>query len=247
MRVSRLAAFLVLVSCAQAQQSILFPLAFGETCWSSVILQNVSDEDAAVWLTAHKSTGALAPLTGAPASRLTIPFGAKVRLRLDVEGEEDRHAWVELKERGPPSIALSGAVECLDSGELKTIPASVIFPSRNPWIRGDVADFHAIEVWILNASASPASAAICYSSGAYAQLPDDRKPTEICAGEEELFLPPFGMRTAPVVKNGNSRFSLRATGDAIALRLVVPGAETKRKFSVDSTIQFADVPPALKR
>ncbi len=246
MRVYRLAMFLILASCAQAQESVLFPLAFGESCWSSVTVQNVTEQDANVWLTAHKSSGALAPLTGAALSRMLVPAGAKISVRLDVEGEEDRHAWVQMKERGPPSIALSGTVECLDGGELKTVPASVLFPARNPWIRGDVSDFHAKEVWMLNASPAPAMAALCYSSGSYAQLPDGRKPAEICTDEEELFLPPFGMRTAPVEKNGNSRFSLRATGDAIALRLVVPVPEKKKKFSVDSTIQFAEVPGTLK-
>jgi hypothetical protein len=245
--VSRLVAFLVVASCAQAQQSILFPLAFGETCSSSVTLQNVSDEDSIVWLTAHKSSGALVPLTGAHTSRLAIPTGATVNLRLQVEGEEDHQAWVLMRERGPPSIALSGAVECLDGGELKTIAASVVFPAPDPWIRGDIADFHANEVWVLNASASPARAALCYSSGSYSQLPDGSKPADICSDEEDLYLPPFGMRTAPVIKSGNSRFSLRATGDAIALRLVVPTPERKKKFSVDSSIEFTEVPRTLKR
>ena len=190
-----------------------------------------------------KSTGALAPIS----PPVSLAAGAKISLRLQVEGEEDHQAWVQMKERGPPSIALSGAVECLEAGELRTVPAAVVFPSANPWIRGDVADFHAKEVWMLNASAAAASASLCYSNGSYTQLPDSKKPTEICADEEDLFLPPFGMRTAPVVKNGNSRFSLRAMGDLIALRLVAPAAEKRKKFTVDSTIQFADVPAALRQ
>ena len=234
---------LLLSLCAQAQESVLFPLAFGETCSSKVTLQNVTEEAAVVWITAHKSSGSIAPLSGAPASRVSITAGAKITLRLQVDGEEDRQAWVHLKEAGRPSIALSGAVECTDGGELNTTAAGVVFPARDPWIRGDVADFHASEVWMLNASASPASASLCYSSGVYTQLPDNKKATEICSDEVDLFLPPFGMRTAPVVKNGNSRFSLRAKGEAIALRLIVPAAERKKKFSVDSSIQFADVPP----
>lgn len=237
--------FLILVSCAQAQQSVLFPLMFSETCWSNVTLQNVSDADADVRLTAHKSTGALVPLTGAPSSRLMLAAGAKIRFRLQVEGEEDRQAWVQMSERGPPSIALSGAVECLDPNGLKAVASSVLFPARNPWIRGDVADFQAGEVWMLNASAAAASASLCYSNGSYTQLPDGAKPTEICADEEELFLPPFGMRTAPIVKNGNTRFSLRATGEAVALRLVITGTEKQKQFSVDSTIQYSGVPAAL--
>ena len=233
--------FLFLVAYAQAQDSVLFPLAFGESCWSNVTIQNVTEEDASVWLTAHKSSGALAPLSGAATSRVSMKAGVKIALRLQVEGEEDRQAWVQMKEYGGQSIALSGAVECLDGGELKSVAAAVIFPARNPWIRGDVADFHSSEVWMLNSSASPATASLCYSNGVYAQA------IEICSDEEDLFLPPFGMRTVPVLKHGNSRFSLRATGEAIALRLVVPGAEKKKKFAVDSSIQFADVPAALKQ
>ena len=210
-------------------------------------IQNVTEQDAHVWLTAHKSSGALAPLTGAALSRVSIKAGAKVSLRLQVEGEEDRQAWVQMRELGRQAIALSGAVECLEGGGLKTVAASVMFPARNPWIRGDVTDFHASEVWMLNASAFPASVSVCYSNGSYTQLGDSQKATEICTEEDDLFLPPFGMRTAPVVKNGNSRFSLRANGDAIALRLVVPLSEKTKKFAVDSTIQFADIPPALKQ
>ncbi len=226
-------------------ESILFPLGYGEGCWSSVILQNVSEQEANVWLTAHKSSGALAPLTGAANSRMRIPPGAKISLRLEVDGEDDRQAWVQMKERGAQAIALSGAVECTGKGEVRTIAANVIFPSRDPWIRGDVADFHANEIWMLNASPAPASAALCYSSGAYSQLSDNQKPTEICADEADLFIPPFGMRIVPIVKNGNSRFSLRSAGEAIAIRLLVPTAERKKKFAVDSTIQFADIPPSI--
>ena len=230
-----------------AQESVLFPLAYGERCWSRVTLQNVTEESAIVWITAHKSSGSLAPLSGAAASRVSLSAGAKITLRLQVDGEEDNQAWVHLKEAGRLSIALSGAVECIDGGELNTIAAGVVFPARDPWIRGDVSDFHASEVWMLNASASPASASICYSSGVHTQLPGNQKVTEICSDEVDLFLPPFGMRTAPVAKNGNSRFSLRATGEAIALRLIVPAAERKKTFSVDSSIQFADVPGGLLR
>ena len=238
---------LSLTAAVDAQESVLFPLAYGETCWSSVTLQNVTEEAAIVWITAHKSSGSLAPLSGAPASRVSITAGAKITLRLQVDGEEDNQAWVHWKEGGRLSIALSGAVECIDGGELNTTAAEVVFPARDPWIRGDVSDFPASEVWMLNASASPASASICYSSGAYSQLPGNQKVTEICSSEVDLFLPPFGMRTAPVVKNGNSRFSLRATGEAIALRLIVPAAKKKKKFSVDSSIQFADAPSAIKK
>ena len=239
--------FLLLAAVVHAQESILFPLAYGEFCWSSVTLQNVTEEIVNVWITAHKASGALVPLSGAAKSRVSLPGGTKITLRLEADGEEDRQAWVHLKESGRHSIALSGAVECMDGGELKIVAAGVVFPARDPWIRGDVSDFHASEVWILNASASPASASLCYSSGVYTQLPDNQKAAEICSAEMDLFLPPFGMHTAPLVRNGNSRFSLRATGEAIALRLVKPVAERKQKFAVDSTVEFTDVPPALKK
>lgn len=242
---SRIAVLLLTVSSAIAQdrtrpiESILFPLGYGEGCWSSVTLQNVSGEAARVRLTAHKSSGALAPLK--PIVEL-MP-GAKVDLRLEVKGEDDNQAWVQMIETRTQSVALSGTTECPS----KTTAAGVIFPSANPRVRGDVKDFPAKEIWILNASAVPASAEVCYSNGVSVQQSDAFKPTEICSDEDEVYLPPFGMRIVPIVKNGNSGFSMRTTGESVALRLLIPGKDKSHKFSVDSSIQFADIPPGTTR
>jgi len=73
---------------SRAIVSVLAPLAYGPNCWSGVELQNLGTKDAAVSVEGHKGSGALVALTGSRGVLLNIPSAGKVKLRLEVPGEE---------------------------------------------------------------------------------------------------------------------------------------------------------------
>jgi hypothetical protein len=230
-------------------ESVLFPLAYRTGCWASIVLQNASNEEARFQLAAHRADGSIVPFQG-PAIPAHLAPGERIILRLQPEGEEGDNAWVQVRERIPgsgrtPAVAVSGSDDCLAGSTLSTEPAHVVYPSTDPWLAADVTDLKVKTVWVLNTSEIAASATVCYSNGVYTQVPDTANlpgaPVEICSVTESLYLPPFALKAMPVVKDGNSQFSLRAQGESIVIYTPSPPPGTSRRYSVDSTVTFGSV------
>jgi hypothetical protein len=54
-----------------------------------------------------------------------------------------------------PVPAISGATECVVGNELKSVGRDVVYPTRNRWFSGDVADLSGVLVSLINTSERP--------------------------------------------------------------------------------------------
>jgi hypothetical protein len=227
--------------------SVLSPMAYGSGCWSNVELRNLATKDVAINVEGHKGSGALVALVGSPSVSVTVPPAGTVILRLQVPGEESLEGWVRVSETIPPAaegpaIAVSGETECLADGKLTTVPQTVAFPTRNPWLAADLKDLRGRLVMILNASDQAAAARACYSNGITVSLPRQNgtagDPMPVCTQTIQLQIPPFGSTIVPVARDGNSQFSIETRGDSIVLRVLLPQSGGRKTYTVDSTVKF---------
>lgn len=226
--------------------SVLSPLAYGPSCWSTVAVQNLGTREVAVNVEGHKGSGALVALVGSPSVAVTIAPAQKLMLRLQVPGEESPEGWVRVIETSPeaqgPVVAVSGETECLVNDKLTTVFQTVAFPTLNPWLTADVKDLPGRLVMILNTSNEPATAKACYSSGTTATLPRKNgtggDPIPVCTETAVMQIPPFGTRTVPVTREGTSQFSIETRGESLVLRMLLPQSSGMKTYKVDSTIRF---------
>ena len=227
--------------------SVLSPMAYGPTCWSNVELQNLGMTEVAVNVEGHKGSGALVALVGASSVSLKVAPAQKSTLRLQVSGEESLEGWVRVTETIPvaaqgPAIAVSGETECLANDKLTTVPQTVAFPTRNPWLTADVKDIERRVVMVLNASGEAATAKACYSNGSTVSRPRENgtigEPMPVCTEELLMLIPPFGTTTVPVEREGNSQFSIETRGESLVLRVLMPQRQGIKAYTVDSTVTF---------
>ena len=227
--------------------SVLSPMAYGPNCWSNVELQNLGMTDVTVNVEGHKGSGALVALVGSSSVWVKVAPTRKVTLRLQVPGEESLEGWVRVSETIPaavqgPAIAVSGETECLANEKLTTVPQTVAFPTRNPWLTADVKDLARRVVMILNASNEAATAKVCYSRGSTVSRPGENgtggEPMPVCIEALAMQIPPFGTTMAPAEREGNSKFSIETRGEALVLRVLLPQREGIKAYTVDSTVTF---------
>src|ERR1035441_7632713 len=138
---------------ARAAESVLPSLAYGPSCSSSVVLQNLADTPVDVELAGHRSSGAVVPLAGRAGRVIHLAPGERGSYQLLIQ-EEDSGAWVRVRERTAPAVAVSGTTECREGNQLRTAARQVAYPTRNPWFAGDVADLHGSMLSLINASRS---------------------------------------------------------------------------------------------
>jgi hypothetical protein len=229
-------------------ESILPWMAWNSSCWSAVELQNLGDREVAAEVEAHKSSGALAPLAGSNGIQVRLRAGEHAEYKLQL-ADETTGAWVRVREKIPssqlsPVLAVSGATECLAANELHRTVRDVAWATRNPWYFGDVTEGDNGVVALINTSEGPASVWACYSFGVMYSVPHNDRPvaerTPVCSETIEEMVPPFGSRQFPVVRGGNSHFSLRTRGDAIVLQMLRPASTSVKVYQVDSTIKFGE-------
>jgi hypothetical protein len=87
----------------------------------------------------------------------------------------------------------------------------------------------------------------CYSSGILYSVPGGGRAgelTPLCAGTIDELVPPFGTRQFPVVRGGNSHFTLTTRGDAMVMQMLRPAGSSVEVYRVDSTITFGEDAPA---
>jgi hypothetical protein len=222
-------------------ESVLPALAYGQSCWSSLDLHNLGDRMVTVEVEAHSASGALVALVGHPRVVFGLSPGERVSHRLEIQ-EETGDAWVKVREQVPsqrlwPVVAVSGTSECTVDNQLRTTAREVAYPIRNPWFAGDVSEMPGSIISLVNTSERAAKASLCYSAGNLYSVPG-KTFAPICSQFSEVQIPPFGARQFPVVRDGNSHFSLKTDGSAIVLQMLRPLTTGVRIYTVDSTIKF---------
>jgi hypothetical protein len=245
-----LAGTLLAASPDRVSESVLPALAYGRSCSSTVLLRSLADTPIALELEAHRSSGALVPLTGPLTGHAGLAVrlnpGEKASYRLQVE-EETTGAWVKIRERIPSSrasvaVAVSGSIECRAGNQVRIAAREVAFPTRNPWFSGEVADLHGAVIALVNASEGTARAVVCYAGGAWVVVPGGEW-SPVCSATVDIQIPPFGSREFPLDRDGNSYFSIKTRGDALVLQMLRPVAADIKIYTVDSTIKFGGEVP----
>jgi hypothetical protein len=238
---------------ACAQDRVLTQLTYGGGCSSTVELRNLSAVAVDAVLEAHRGNGALLGFAGIAGNAVRLAPGATARYRLDIpENETDTHAWVVLRDDGGrTSVALSGATECRDGNELRTLPREVAYPMRNAIFAGDVPEIRGSLLAVINTSPQTAVASVCYSSGNLYSVPGDtpaaRDLQPICSTWRDVQVPPYGTRNLEVQRGGSTWFSVKVRGDAVLLEILRPADSSMRTYRVDSTIRFGSEVPPTKR
>jgi hypothetical protein len=222
-------------------------MAYGPTCWSNVELQNLAAANVTVAVEGHKGSGALVALVGSSSISQVIAPAQKVTLKLQVPGEESLEGWVKVTEATAaqtPAVTVSGETECVENDSLTTLPQTVAFPTRNPWLTAYVNELDGRVAMILNASNQTATANACYSRGSTVSRPAENgtssAPQLVCIESLALQIPPFGTRMVPVVRDGNTQFSIETRGESLVLRVLLPQRKGIKAFAVDSTVKFGE-------
>jgi hypothetical protein len=227
-------------------ESIVPSLAYGNSCWSSVDLQNLSERRVIAQLEPHRESGALVALVGHTQTAFPLEPGARASFRLDI-AEETAGAWVRVRElvasqQLSPALAISGSTECISGDQIHTTSRQVAYPLVNPWFSGEVSEISSEVVAVINTSERHATVALCYSLGGLFSNPNESPaPAElqpVCSSEAEIQIPPFGTRQIPVTRNGSTRFFLKTSGDALVLQMLQPLDTSVKMYTVDSTIHF---------
>ena len=231
-------------------ESVIPALAFGPRCTSTVTMQNLGDRIVSANVEAHKPSGALAPFVGHSAVTVQLNPGQRSSFKPAIE-EETESGWVEVREHIPspdlsPVLAVSGVTECVVGNELKTVGRDVVYPTRNPWFSGDVAELTGAMVSLINTSERAVKASLCYSAGNLFFVPGTTPAAElspVCSAAFDVQIAPFGAREFPVSREGSTHFSLKTQGAAIVLAMLRPVDASIRMYKVDSTIHFGGEVP----
>jgi hypothetical protein len=94
---------------------------------------------------------------------------------------------------------------------------------------------------VVNTSAQPATASLCYSAAVFYSVPDGRRGgelTPVCTAYFAVQIPPFSARQFPVERDGSSHFSLWTRGAAMVLQMLKPQGVRVKVYAVDSSIHF---------
>jgi hypothetical protein len=236
-----------LPACAQERtiDRVLPALAAGKYCASAIQVQNLGDRPVALSVEAYGENGALVALKGQTAIAMKLAPRELETYHLELPGETTG-AWVRVRETlaaAPvtPVVTVSGSTECVADNELRTVAREVAFPMPNPWFEGDGSELPGEVLAVVNTSAQPAAASLCYSGAAFYSVPDGRRGgelTPVCTASFAVQIPPFSARQFPVERDGSSHFSLRTSGAAIVLQMLKPQGIHVKVYAVDSSIHF---------
>src|SRR5258708_40313174 len=78
-------------------ESVLPALSYGQSCWSTVDLQNLGDRVVIVEIEGHRSTGALVPLAGRPGVKVRLNAWESACFRFQID-ENTASAWAESRD-----------------------------------------------------------------------------------------------------------------------------------------------------
>jgi hypothetical protein len=223
--------------------SVVAPLAYGRQCWSTVELRNLGVKAVAVTVEGHKESGALVGLEGVESTVVKLAPRQRLSLKLrDAEGEAAM-GWVRVLEdltvgSDRPVVAVSGKTECLTGDQLRTMAQTVSYPMRNPEVESLVEEMPGRLLLLLNTSGEAAEFDLCYSRGSWTVVDDQRRV--ICSATSYEQLPPFGLATVPISREGSTEILVKGTGAELVIRALRVEAATTRLYSVDSSIRFVE-------
>src|ERR1039458_3627076 len=233
--------------CAQERtiDRVLPALAAGEACTSAIQLQNLGERPVTVAVEAYGENGALVALKGQTAIAVKLAPRERETYRLELSNETTL-AWVRVREtlaaaQFSPVVTVSGTTECVAGDELRTVAREVAFPMRSPWFEGDVSELPGDLLAVVNTSAQPATASLCYSAAVFYSRSEERRGGELTPGCTAYFavqIPPFSARQFPVERDGSSHFSLWTRGAAMVLQMLKPQGVRVKVYAVDSSIHF---------
>ncbi len=234
-------------------QSVLPALTYGSHCSMAVEWSNLGDRPVILGVEGHKGTGALVPLTGQAAARVHLKPAEHASYKLDI-ADESQGAWIKVAEVVPspqlsPVVAVSGTTECIAGDQLRSTMGQLAYPTPNPWFSGDISEIASHEILIINTSADPARAWLCYSEGNLYAVPGSSQRasqlTPICSAEMLVQLPPFSTRQFPVQREDSSFFALKTAGTSIVLQMLRPAEADVKIYTVNSTVHFGDEAPVV--
>jgi len=182
-----------------------------------------------------------------------MPASPATRRERFLKGTEQsipaEYEWTDhslaISKRGAEALAGAGdqrATECVVGNELKSVGRDVVYPTRNPWFAGDVAELSGALVSLINTTERAVKATLCYSAGNLYSVPGNTAAsaelTPVCSAAFDVQIPPFGAREFPVARDGSTHFSLKTQGAAIVLEMLRPVGASIKMYKVDSTIHF---------
>ena len=225
---------------------MLTQLSYGNGCTSLIEARNLSETTVTLELEGHRGNGALVALLGHTFGPVRLVPGARANYQLDIPAtESDTHAWVLIRERERstrPSVAISASTECREGDGWRSIAREVAYGMRNPWFEGDTAEMRESMLAVINLSARPAIAQVCYSSGNLylvpGETPASREFQPVCSSAHDEQIPPFGTRNLPVQHDGSAYLSVKTQGESMLLQMLHPAPSKLRTYTVDSVIRF---------
>lgn len=148
-----------------------------------------------------------------------------------------RSTTIELRNLGEHDVD----VQVEPHRESGSLVALVEQASVNPWFEGEVGEMAGARLAVVNTSDVSAVVTGCYSGGTLVSnpnVPSGAGLRPLCTRQFLEQLPPFSARQYPVVRDGNSHFSLHASGRGIALQMLRLLDAGTQLFQVDSSISF---------
>jgi len=221
--------------------SVIPSLTYGAGCSSTLQIENLTARRVAVEVQGHRESGALVAVSGLSKSNFRLNAHETGSYQLKI-AEQTSGAWARVRETIPspelnPALAISASTECRTGDELHNFAQSVVFPSRNPWFSGDVSEIPGDLISMINTSEAPARATACYSSGSLYSVGGGALQ-HICNSTVDVQIAPFSSRRFAVVHDGSTHFSFKTVGEAIVLEMLRPADETRRTFTVETSITF---------
>jgi hypothetical protein len=239
-------ALLLSLAASQARyvDSVVPALTYSRACSTTVAIRNLGDRPVDARLEPHRESGALVELAEQTGMALQLVPGAQKSFTLKIP-EATESAWLLVREIVPngqaPVLAIEGKTGCTAENQLHTAMREVTHASVNPWFDGDVGEMQGARLAVVNTSGAPAIVTGCYSGGtliANPNVPGGAALVPLCSHEFRQQIPPYSARQYPVEREGNSHFSLHASGRGIALQLLRLLDAGTQLYQVDSSISF---------
>ncbi len=244
MRAAILLFFVSLTVQARVVETVVPALVYDHACVTRVEIRNLANRRVSADVEGHRGSGSLAPFVGRNQIHMVLPPAGREILTLDIS-EETESAWLRVRESVPwidqnPGLSIAARTECTHGDDLLSSVREATSPLRDPWFSGEVADD---VLSLVNVSERAVYVTGCYGTGTLVSVPD-QDFHQLCSREFDELVPAFAARRYAVRKGENTYFSLRCTGEAVALQMLHQIDAGARVFRVNSSITFGgEAPP----
>jgi hypothetical protein len=228
---------LLLLSLLSAQ-SVLPALTYSHACSTTIELRNLGEYDVDARVEPHRESGSLVALAEQTGLIVHLAPGEEKKLTLKLS-EATENAWALVSGF---TVAVSGTTNCVAGNRTNSALREVAHASANPWFEGDIEEMPGARLAVVNTSEATVVVTGCYSGGVLISnpnVPDGGTLRPLCTRQFREQIPPFSARQYPVLRDGNTHFSLHATGPGIALQMLRLLDAGTNLFQVDSSISFS--------